>query len=268
MFKVLHIWNSAGVSGYLAYFMKEYYNVDSLVMNRIKFDPYNLSNEFVNNIDCSFKSFVFRCWIRGLFYDIIHIHAEDKILKLFKQTLLYRNKKIIIHYHGKNIRNRWEEKEHRWIYADKIIVATPDLLEGAPKGTEYLPNIIDERLCELYKRNKKYNGSSFHVYQEANYTALEYANKYNLRFSVHHPKRYPMNHSEFLKRLSMYEYYIDVKRREGNILEAMSLTGLEALFMGVKVIRFDGKRLYSFPLKHSSVKVCSKLNKIYKELMK
>jgi len=265
--KVLHIWNCAGVAGYLAYFMKKYHDVNSVVMMRTIQDPYKLSTEFVKNLDCNFKEFVARCWLKGLRYDIIHIHSEDKMLKIFKRTLPYKKKKIIMHYHGLNIRNVWDEKKDRWKYADKIIVATPDLLEGSPEGTEYLPNVINERLCNLYKSNKKYSGSSFHVYQEANVTALEYANKHNLRFNVHHPNRYPLNHSEFLKQLSMYEYYIDVKRREGNILEAMSLTGLEALFMGVKVIRWDGKRLDSFPLEHSSVSVCELLNRIYEDLM-
>ena len=74
--------------------------------------------------------------------------------------------------------------------------------------------------------------------------------------------------ADFLNRLSRYEYYIDVKKRKGKVLEAMSLTGLEALYMGVKVIRWDGKRLYKIPVKHKSERVCKQLNRIYEDLMK
>lgn len=266
--KVLHIGSTAGIGGYLANFMSEYYDVDSLVMIRTRYDPYNFSNEFVKSFDCSFKEFLFRCWIKGLFYDIIHIHGSDKVLKIFKLTLPYKNKKIIIHYHGSDIRNKWRMKEYRWKYADKIIVSTPDLLEGSPDGTEYLPNVINEKLCSTYRLNKKYRKSSFHVYHKAMDKALEYSKKYKLRLNIHHIKRNPLKHFDFLKQLSMYEYYIDVKKRKGNFLKAISLTGLEALYMGVKLIMWDGKRVYRFPTKHLSINVCNKLNLVYNELMK
>jgi len=248
--------------------MNYYYGIDSLVMIRKRYDPYNLSNEFVKSLDCSFKEFLIRFWIKGLKFDIIHIHGSDKTLKILKLTLPYKNKKIIIHYHGSDIRGRWEEKKKRWKYADKIIVSTPDLLEGSPEGTEYLPNVIDEKICALYKRREKEKDSCFHVYHEANDKAIDYFQVGGVRVIVHYPETNPLNHFDFLDKLSSYEYYIDVKRREGKLLEAMSLTGLEALFMGVKVIRGDGALISDFPVQHRSINVCEKLKGIYEGLMK
>ena len=91
---------------------------------------------------------------------------------------------------------------------------------------------------------------------------------YKLRLNIHRAESEPTNHIDYLKSLSRYEYYIDVKKREGKVLEAISLTGLEALYMGVKLIRWDGERIYRFPSKHYSINVCNQLNRIYEGLMK
>ena len=266
--RVLHICNTAGVGGYLAEFMAKYYEIKSLVLITGKNIKYNLATEFVKNLDCQYKEFCVRCWVKGLFFEIIHIHGEDKTLKILKKTYPYKNKKIIIHYHGSDIRGRWEEKKHRWKYADKIIVSTPDLLEGAPDGVEYLPNVIDEKICRLYRRREKEKDSCFHVYHEASDIALDYFHRYGVQLIIHHEKTEPLNHFDFLERLSRYEYYIDVKKREGKILEAISLTGLEALFMGVKVIKWDGSLISDFPDQHRSINVASKLKGIYEDLRK
>ncbi len=268
--KVLHICNTAGVGGYLAEFMAKYYEIKSLVLITGKGDPYGLSTEFVKNLDCKYKEFFIRCWLKGLFFDVIHIHAEDKTLKILKQTLPYKNKKIIIHYHGSDIRGRWEEKRDRWQYADKIIVSTPDLLEGSPEGVDYLPNVIDEKICRLYKKNTKEKDSWFHVYHGAAEIAINYFKGYSssFRLDIHKTKTEPLNHFDFLDKLSRYEHYIDVKKREGKILSALSLTGLEALFMGVKVIKWDGSLISAFPDQHRSINVASKLKGIYRDLIK
>lgn len=265
--KVLHIGNTAGVPGYLSYFMTNYFDINCLVLMRSRYDPYNFANEFVKKFNCKAKEFYLRCWFYGLFYDIIHIHGSDEILKMFKSSFLHRNKKLVIHYHGTDIRGLWENKKNRWIYADKILVSTPDLLKDSPTGTEYLPTVINEKLCAFFKSNRKFNNSAFHTYQEATDKALEYAGKYRLRLHIQNRSLDPLSHEVFLKRLSRYEYYIDVKKRNKKILEAMSLTGLEALYMGVKLVRWDGERRYKFPNKHLLINVCEKLYNIYKDLM-
>jgi len=266
--KVLHICNTAGVGGYLAEFMEKYHNIKSLVLITGRYNDYRLSTKFVKNLDCEYKEFFVRCWLKGLFFDIIHIHGEDKTLKILKQSWPYKNKKTIIHYHGSDIRGRWTEKRDRWKYADKIIVATPDLLEGSPEGTEYLPNVIDEKICGLYKKRKKETDSGFHVNHEASGIAVDYWGKYGGSLTIHNAKTEPLNHFDFLNKLSRYEYYIDVKQREGKILEAMSLTGLEALFMGVKVIKWDESLISKFPVHHRSFNVVSKLKGIYEDVLK
>ncbi len=272
--KVLHICNTAGVGGYLAEFMAKYHNIKSLVLITGRYNDYKLSTEFVKNLNCNYKEFFVRCWLKGLFFDIIHIHGEDKTLKILKQTLPYKNKKIIIHYHGSDIRGRWKEKRDRWEYADKIIVSTPDLLEGSPEGAEYLPNVIDEKTCSIYKHKIKEGNAYFHVDHEASKIAVDYFRARDFfrnngkRLIIHNAKIKPLNHFDFLDMLSSYEYYIDVKKREGKILEAISLTGLEALFMGVKVINWDEGLISAFPDQHRSINVVSKLKGIYEALMK
>lgn len=280
-YKVLHIWNTAGVAGYLAESLYDYFELDNSVITR-GFDTYSLDNRFVKRVKDAPLKFNLRCLLKSLDFDILHFHSTDKMLRRFRKVL--KNKPMIIHYHGSDIRDEWKLRKRYWDKADRILVSTKDLLEGSPDNVIYLPNIVNEKLCSQFYLNKKYKGSAFHVNQYAKDIALDYAQKYKLRINILNKFKNPWNHIDFLKNLSRYEYYIDVKRninpeslwkilkgteyyKEPKILKALSITGLEALCMGVKVIRYDGKRVYKLPVEHKSLSVTTKLIDIYEELI-
>ena len=92
-------------------------------------------------------------------FDIIHIHDLDEIIPWLKH--LYHSKPVILHYHGTRVRNRWKERENFWRKADAILVSTPDLLEGAPKSTIYIPNPIDTDLFYRFPENHRQPNSAF-----------------------------------------------------------------------------------------------------------
>jgi len=74
-----------------------------------------------------------------------------------------------------------------------------------------------------------------------------------------------MNHFNFLREIARHEYYIDVKRehKDGQVLEAMSLTGLEALFLGCKVINWKGDIIKKFPEIHKGRRIAKQLHELY-----
>ena len=187
--------------------------------------------------------------------------------------MIYPRKKIVLHLHGSIIRGRWHEEDLS--KADLILVSTPDLLDGAPEGTLYLPNPVDEDLINHInlKYMKKIKKTAFHIELYALDKAQEYALSHKLKLVVSDREKDPMAHEDFLKHIARYGYYIDVKRDypthsyQKTILKALSMTGLEALALGCKVINWDNKVLTGLPSEHKSLNVAEKLNEYYRNML-
>ena len=194
--KVLHFWNTAGVGGYIAKYMDQYCGTQSLAVMRKSCDPFKLMKKG-KVYDERATIFVLRRILEARKYDILHYHSSDKFIRFLK--VLYPKKKHILHYHGTRIRGKWEERKKYWSYADEILVSTPDLLEGAPKNTIYIPNIIDEDLFSALSHNQK-TPAAFHVDRFASDIAKKYAIKYNLDLVIYNRDKNPLEHNEFAKK--------------------------------------------------------------------
>lgn len=74
-------------------------------------------------------------------YDVLHFHFNS-ILPRFADVPLWKvfRKKVIIHYRGSDIRGR--RRIIPKLFADRIFVSTPDLLEYAP-GAFWIPSPAD-----------------------------------------------------------------------------------------------------------------------------
>jgi glycosyltransferase involved in cell wall biosynthesis len=75
-------------------------------------------------------------------YDIFHFHWSSAIpfgldLPIWKKL----DKKIILHYHGDDVRGKGSRCFHS-MFADRILVSTPDLLEWSPNAV-FVPNPIN-----------------------------------------------------------------------------------------------------------------------------
>ena len=203
--RVLNIWDTAGIASILAKYIHKLYNIETKVINRTNFNPYNIPL-YGDAYNESAKRFILRSVLLAKKYDIIHIHDLDIIIPLFK---LYR-KPIIIHYHGTSIRNKWKERVKFWSKADAIIVSTKDLLEDAPNDTIYLPNPVDTEYFSY--KGSRVNGTAFHILYNADNEAKSIAREFNLVLTVHDRKKEPINYLEMPYILSKYEYYIDIKK--------------------------------------------------------
>jgi hypothetical protein len=232
---------------------------------RGKYDPSNLMAKG-KVYNCNWFKWFLICLIKPRKYDIIHVHSYDKIIPFLK--LLYPGKKIIIHYHGTLIRGNWSKHRLLFKLADKIIVSTPDLLEGAPQGVEYLPNPIDYDLIDNISPNVKIP-KIFHAVRYAEDVAKEYAAKLDKELIIFDRDSERMAHKEFLTELTKYAYYIDVKRGHNRpqILEALSLTGLEASYGGAILINWKGDIIPEFPDHHKKDQVCNALYQIYRDVL-
>ncbi|UCC39901.1 MAG: hypothetical protein JSV96_00090 [Candidatus Aminicenantes bacterium] len=261
--KILHIWNTTASGSTISKFMNRIYKTHSWVITRRQFDLYGHTT-YGETSKLGAKLFTLKTILKAMNYDIIHVHAFDKIIPYLK--LIYPNKKILLHYRGTDIRGKWDSRIKYWSKADIVFVSTEDLLEDAPSGTIYIPRAVDTDF--FYPRGISNYGTAFHVSYKADDLAIKYAKENNLSLTIHDRLKNPIQYQKFGEILSEYEYYIDVKRdNEGRVLDAMSKTGLESLACGLKVIRWDGKVVKELPIRNLPENVVKKLFNIYLEIL-
>jgi len=256
-FKVLHIWNTAGVASVLAKFTDRLFGVRSVV-HRKAFDPYGLTT-YGELWDCGAKEFVLRCLLLARRFDIIHIHSLDKLVPLLK--LLYPKKPIVLHYHGSDIRNKWSLRLKYWSKADAILYTTPDLLnQDTPTRAVYLPNPVDTDLFRKLPEIHREPRSALAFQKLVDKDRVErYAQELGLSVVFLEPR---IPHLMMPETLNKYEYYIDQTQ-----IPSLSKTALEALACGLKVVRWDGAVLQGLPEEHKPNNVLNKLVAIYEYLL-
>jgi glycosyltransferase involved in cell wall biosynthesis len=262
--KVLHIWNTAGVGSIIAKYMDKFYGTSSWVIMRKCFDKYGFTT-YGECWDYGGKLFTLRALWEARKYDIIHVHAFDRIVPILK--ILYR-KPVVLHYHGTDIRGKWKERKKFWRWADILLYSTKDIEDrDTPPHAVWLPNPVDTEL--FYPRCKPEPQTAFHISYRADDIALEYAKRYGLKLFIHNREENPIPYTELATVLSKYEYYIDVKRDvDGRILHVpLSKTALEALACGCKVINWKGEEIHGLPFEHNAKYVAEKVWELYKNLL-
>jgi len=259
--RVLHVWNTAGVASVIAKYQARILKWETWVVSRLGHDPFSLTyyGEALKTSSLGFFSKVI--WIsRG--YDLVHVHSLDKMVPLIKT--LYPAKPVILHYHGSEIRDKWEKRKKYWLKADVIMVSTRDLLEGAPQHVIYLPNPVDTEFFRPMPHLRRTN-TALYIYDPLNPIlsrdlkwAREAANRYNLCLIIHNRRKNPVKHKDMPIFINKFEYLIDRKS-----VNSLSKTALEALACGLKVIRWDGKIVTGLPEDHRPEYVIKRLYKIY-----
>jgi hypothetical protein len=171
------------------------------------------------------------------YYDVIHVHNLHVVPYVRKA---YPNGKIILHYHGDDLRvSKLSDIERYEKNVDHILVSTPDLLEyGTRNNYHYLPNPVDTDL--FCKRDVENNGKIMAIKvrnEDVDVKRVMIEKKYSMPLTIsldHIRYEYMPNF------LAQNEYYADVKTSEhsGHLL-GYSATGLQALAVGVKVINYN-----------------------------
>jgi len=230
--------------------------------------------------------------------DILHIHSRsDMVLKFRKK--FGNSKKIIIQYHGTDIRGIKKQKlPHRsklsdlavrgiFTYrrvrdailitkrihsnaqrlADTVIVSTPDLLPLVSKAI-YLPNPIDtDHFTPDKSSPRPERAQALTMDTEATdiQLTLSYCKRHNVKLDidVYNRIRDPIMYGEMPAFLKKYGLYIDVRYVDGKILENLSKTALEALACGLDVLDYKLNHRHGLPEEYNPVNVTSRLETIY-----
>src|SRR5918992_2055736 len=172
--RILHVWDQAGVACILAKYQRRQ-GYSSSVLRVKGQDKYGI-NKFYSDliIFCSEQDFIQRSLREADSAQLIHVHSRIDVIAPLRERY-GKSKKIILHYHGTDIRGFNPPTVHQkhtrlgsilnsskflmkklirrksgstirnrraQLAADRILVSTPDLVKLV-KRSNYLPNPVD-----------------------------------------------------------------------------------------------------------------------------
>lgn len=296
--RILHIWDQAGVAFILAKYQRLKGHDSKAIMVR-EYDKYGIG-KFYNPyiIDATLVDFDQKSVDEAHNADILHIHSRSDLV--FKMRRKYgTSKKIILQYHGTDIRGIKKQKlPHRsrlsdlairgiFTYrkvrdsllikkrihskaqhlADSVIVSTPDLLPLVSNAI-FLPNPIDtDHFAPDKISSPKLERQALTMDTEATdiQLTLDYCKKYDakLNIDVYNRVRTPIMYEDMPAFLKKYGLYVDVRYVDGKILENLSKTALEALASGLDVLDYKLYRRHGLPDEYNPMNVIARLETIY-----
>jgi hypothetical protein len=217
------------------------------------------------------RSFIYYLQVSRLSrqFDIIHIH--DVIIA----ALMMPFKKKIIHWHGTSIRRHWKGDIRGVIkkignrifiltHSNKLsFVSTFDLLTDVP-NSKWISNPVD---TELFKKREGLpdNRALFlQPYYEKSSHAILTAKKngWDLVIIDRKNPKHRLDHSLMPNFLGSFGIFID-----RHSISSLSKTALEALAVGLKVVRWDGKIIQGLPREYEPMEVTKRWLEIYYQFL-
>ena len=297
--RIVHFMDIAGISSILSKYMNHIYGYRAKVLYRHIYDPYCITAHYFEScrLAGSLKSFYVNAALMSIGKNIIHYNMGMNYVGLIKR--ISGGAKVIFHYHGSDARdNPYESRMSAEKLADCILVSTPDLLDETYRiNPIYVPNPVDtelfsprdipdnnrglvfmkpgqrsehtlQRLCDLGYGDIQWDLVP-HTYDTqviGNIKLWDGIEKVDL--STGDIKRIP--YSKMPAILSRYKYYGDIQWNANNdtAYNVDSTTGLQAMSLGLTVIRHDGSTANNLPAQHMPKEATRRVKEIYEGLMK
>ncbi|MFB0522282.1 MAG: hypothetical protein ACETV1_00800 [Candidatus Bathyarchaeia archaeon] len=257
---ILFIWDIAGIASMLARELTARSLKASCMMRR-EFDKGRIS-EFYGAvlhdgsgfIDASRKASEKARILHFSYLDSFSVKGHSTpLLPLFK----YHGRKIIMHYHGSDIRGKGTQKRLYYAPADLVLVSSRDLLREVPDAT-WLPRPVDtDHFKPLQVARKKRSAVYVNVISTWLRTAEKFCCERGLSLTVvDRESDQWIRYSEYPLFLNRFEYFLDFKGQE-----ELSKNALEALSCGLKVVHINRQGEISF---HSSLPEMNHLGNVVK----
>ena len=263
---ILHVWDQAGVSCVLSKYQRKLGHEVS-ILKRNGYDPFNFFSFYNEPLyDLDGKKFINFVIDESKKYDVIHVHSLYKIVPSIRKK--YKNKIIILHYHGSELRTGLVDSSLQKLIneadqkADLVFLSTPDLTKYPSEKRYYIENPIDiDHFKSLKKKPLEEKYFTFKTNQIDLNALTEYLHKNNLKFDVtiHDRTISPISYGHMPEFFSNYSVYVDIRIVKNQIIESLSKTALEALACNLRVLSFDLRYLNEFPSKHSAPNVVAKI---------
>jgi len=290
--RILHILDAAGVACIYSKFLQTKGHESKVIWNKDVGDKYGIYDYYKDYmINVPYVEFTDRCLREGEDADVIHVHGFIDIL--FKLHKKFHKKKIILHYHGTDIRGlSRQELPHRSRLSDAVIrlkrlyrkkighskaqkladavcVSTPDLLPLVRNGI-HIPIPIDTDHFKPDSNSSVELKEAFTINSEVTNIqwALDYCKKkgINLDVDVIDRTKNPIMYKNIPDFLRGYKTYVDIRYVNDTVLENLSSTALQSLACGLRVLDYKLQFRQALPPEHNAVNVVSQIFGIYKEL--
>lgn len=214
--KVLHVFNTAGVSNVLNHFINYFYdnNYKSNLITRLYYEKFSFS-DFYNDKVIKRRNEIFFSYLFLIAkkYDILHFNTDDRIIPMVRKV--FRNKKIILSYHGTDIRDKVNEREEYYKHADFVSVSTSELKQNI---FEHIPNLVDFFHFDNFGKEAIIKDEAVFFYlstqeveaYEKVKTLIRNSCK-NINLTVLKRWKNPIFYKDMPNFLSRFEYFFDVK---------------------------------------------------------
>lgn len=291
--RILHILDAAGVACIYSKYQRMRGYDAMVIWNKDVADKYGIYDFYKDYlINVTFEEFTQTCLREAVNVDVIHVHGYIDILFELRKKF-QRQKKIILHYHGTDIRGlKKQELPHRSLLsdtaiklkmlyrkkighvraqklADAVCVSTPDLLPLVSNGI-HIPIPID---TEHFSPNGNPNvelKEAFTINSEVTniQRALDLCKKNNINLDIEVIDRTknPILYSSIPDFIRQYRTYVDIRYVNDIVLENLSSTALQSLACGLSVVDYNLDFRRGLPKEHDAAIVASQLSKIYSEL--
>lgn len=265
-----------------------------------EYDKFGIGNFYKKYIiSTTLQEFVQKSIDAARSSDILHVHSRSDLVHDLRKAF-GNSKKIIVHYHGTDVRGIKNQKlPHRsklsdiavrgiFTYrrikdaalfkkrihskaqklADGIIVSTPDLMSIVPNAV-HLPNPIDIEHFSPNGTAKLNRALTIDTEAIDIQLTLSYCRKNGVDFDidVYNRIQNPIMYSEMPSFLKKYGIYIDVRYIDGILLQNLSKTALEALACGLNVIDYRLQRLRGLPSENDPYNVIGQLDSVYSSVI-
>jgi hypothetical protein len=261
-FRVLHIWNTAGVASITAKFLDREFGTRSTVITRKKFDTVGFTT-YGNAYDDGALAFSLRALRASRSADIVQVYAWDRIVPWLRRFA--GSKPLVMYYVGSEIRGRWKEKQGRWSRADLVAYTTSDLSEGAPPSAFQAFCPVDTDMFHP-SGGKREPDSAVSIRYGMERETGEVCKKLGLNLTW--VDRGSVPYAGMPELFSRYEYFIDMRKPPGRaVVEVLGKAGLEALASGCKVVDWLGNVHEGLPEENRPEKTTEAWYARYKALM-
>jgi hypothetical protein len=291
--RILHILDAAGVACIYSKYQQMQGHDAKVIWNKDVADKYGIYDFYKDYlINVTYGKFTETCIEEGETADVIHVHGYIDILFALRKEF-HRQKKIILHYHGTDIRGlKKQQLPHRSLLSDTMIklkmfyrnkighvraqkladavcVSTSDLLPLVRSGI-HIPIPIDTEHFSPKNNSKGELKDAFTINSEVTniQRALDLCkkNQINLNIEVIDRTKNPILYADIPDFIRGYMTYVDIRYVNDIVLENLSSTALQSLACGLSVLDYKLQFRRGLPSEHDAVNVASQLSKIYSDL--
>ena len=240
-----------------------------------RFDPFRISSSYPGTTVV--RNSVIQFYLKALWMsrhaDIVHLHDIARRLSFWRR--IYAKKPLILHYHGSQARDTPFEIRAKWErHADVLLLSTPNLLDHKYlKPPTYVPNPVDTDLFTprdiphnnrglVLMKDGQTKQDTLSLLKEHGFGDIDWECRERGGALVHRGVRNSL-YSDMPDYLSSYEWYGDISILHGKLSHAVSMTGLQAMSLGVKTITSKFEVRDTLPEQHQVTHAAKKLDSIY-----